>query len=65
MPVPSSNVIMTCSNWSDGIYCTIRCKDPVMHKFVEEIPPFYKCGREGFWDPPRGEEFTFPTCAGN
>ncbi|XP_052070613.1 uncharacterized protein LOC127709241 isoform X2 [Mytilus californianus] len=63
LPPPPSNVILTCSSWSEGLQCSVKCQDPRIQSFVEEVPPFYKCGREGFWDPPRGEEFNFPICA--
>ncbi|XP_071132432.1 uncharacterized protein [Mytilus edulis] len=63
LPAPPSNVILTCSTWPEGLQCSVKCQDPRIQSFVEEVPSFYKCGREGFWDPPRGREFNFPTCA--
>ncbi|XP_076073923.1 uncharacterized protein LOC143045353 isoform X3 [Mytilus galloprovincialis] len=63
LPAPPSNVILTCSTWSEGLQCSVKCQDPRIQSFVEEVPSFYKCGREGFWDPPRGREFNFPSCA--
>lgn len=64
-PKAPPNVSLTCADWSKGISCSVRCNQPSIHNFVEQIPSFYKCGREGFWDPPRGKDFTFPICAGN
>ncbi|XP_048248139.1 uncharacterized protein LOC124151774 isoform X1 [Haliotis rufescens] len=50
-----------CRAWQHGHYCSIACFPN--YEFVEFPPPFYRCGNEGFWDPPRGSPFLFPSCA--
>ncbi|KAK6170352.1 hypothetical protein SNE40_018764 [Patella caerulea] len=55
--------LAACNGWTHGQYCVVSCIDPVHYDFVEFPPPFYRCGKEGFWDPPRGNPFRFPPCA--
>ncbi|XP_041364224.1 uncharacterized protein LOC121379643 [Gigantopelta aegis] len=50
-----------CSAWTHGHYCSVACPDN--YDFAEFPPPFYRCGLEGFWDPPRGNPFRFPACS--
>lgn len=54
------------SCWSSGSrrYCWLSCEDPHTHTFSEPVPQSYQCGLSGLWDPPRGDNFTFPACAG-
>lgn len=63
-PPASKNTIKACGTWRHGIYCKISCIDPDRYAFTETVPQVYRCGQEGFWDPPRGQIFTFPSCAG-
>ncbi|KAJ8319256.1 hypothetical protein KUTeg_004347 [Tegillarca granosa] len=63
-PPASKNTIKACGSWSHGYYCKISCIDPERYAFTETVPQVYRCGKEGFWDPPRGQIFTFPSCAG-
>lgn len=44
------NVILTCSNDSDGINCTFDCEDG--YDFDHDIKSFYYCGKDTFylWD---------------
>uniref|UniRef100_K1RC33 Fibropellin-1 n=1 Tax=Magallana gigas TaxID=29159 RepID=K1RC33_MAGGI len=53
------------SCWSSGSrrYCWLSCEDPNTHTFSEPVPQSYQCGLSGLWDPPRGDNFTFPACA--
>nr|XP_019922456.2 uncharacterized protein LOC105327443 isoform X8 [Crassostrea gigas] len=53
------------SCWSSGSrrYCWLSCEDPHTHTFSEPVPQSYQCGLSGLWDPPRGDNFTFPACA--
>nr|KAG5713679.1 hypothetical protein BaRGS_024727 [Batillaria attramentaria] len=49
-----------CQTWLHGSFCSIKCLPAF--EFVELPPPFYTCGKLGFWDPPRGNPFRFPPC---
>lgn len=60
-PPPPINGGKICQSWLHGIFCTVSCWPS--YAFVELPPPFYSCGKLGFWDPPRGNPFRFPACS--
>ena len=64
IPEVPEGVNHSCQTARDRSYCSLSCMNPGTHAFSESVPQFYKCGLSGLWDPPRGENFTFPACAG-
>ncbi|KAL5018925.1 hypothetical protein ScPMuIL_004647 [Solemya velum] len=62
-PQPPENGKKTCKEWGQGQLCTIECNDPDTHDFTSVRPLFFRCGMQSYWDPPRGREFSFPSCA--
>ncbi|XP_022316517.2 uncharacterized protein LOC111120118 isoform X1 [Crassostrea virginica] len=63
IPEVPEGVNHSCQTARDRSYCSLSCMNPGTHAFSESVPQFYKCGLSGLWDPPRGENFTFPACA--
>ncbi|KAK3593640.1 hypothetical protein CHS0354_025531 [Potamilus streckersoni] len=61
IPSPPLNGASDCGYWSQGQYCRIKCLGN--NDFTESTALLYKCGKEGFWDPPRGRVFRFPPCS--
>ena len=59
-PPPPTNGGKVCQTWQHGSFCSVSCFPS--YQFVELPPPFYTCGKLGFWDPPRGNPFRFPPC---
>ncbi|XP_069124135.1 uncharacterized protein [Argopecten irradians] len=64
VPVSPINVQMEWSSWEEGLSLHIACQDSSLQNFPVSVPTWYSCGREGFWDPPQGTDFTLPSCAG-
>ncbi|KAL3876990.1 hypothetical protein ACJMK2_034757 [Sinanodonta woodiana] len=61
MPSGPLNGVKDCGDWSQGQYCRIKCLGN--NDFTEPTALLYNCGKEGFWDPPRGRVFRFPPCS--
>ncbi len=62
-PPPPENGLVATGTWTFGIYSRIACINPAEYDFAELPAPFYKCGNEGFWDPPNSTPFRYPGCA--
>lgn len=60
-PPPPANGARVCGDWDHGRFCIPSCTQNFY--FITPVPPFYRCGKEGIWDPSSGDPFTFPICA--
>lgn len=63
-PPPPNKGMAAFGTWTFGQYARIACINPTEYDFTSLPPPFYKCGQEGFWDPPNSTPFRFPGCGG-
>ncbi|XP_021344300.1 uncharacterized protein LOC110444201 isoform X4 [Mizuhopecten yessoensis] len=64
MPASPNSVQVEWSTWEEGLSFQISCLDSNIQDFPVPTPNWFTCGKEGFWDPPQGTDFTIPSCAG-